>query len=328
MGWLSYTAVTPRASLQSDANKVLPTLTMGFCLSVTSLRLKRTGPSCLITVHAGLGNSILFFTWQNLFFRIEGGKAGREESRGQSSLGWISIIEIFAENRDKTGLFKRNLQAVHEHGKRSAASRSARGAWKIVLVALYIPSNILFFVAGFCLEIMLAIKVRNLLACRDVSPGVKIIRQIWFNMGLKPSKHDGLAALVELDSVDVAAVVEQRCHWVESRTYHLHHLVDVVGESGLLQWVQRAQCQNQIYSTLAYLALITVTHFYWLIENEDQPFPMLGTRTTTKTTTMKTTTTNLFDDILWKICKKNWWKLKKSLTECGKFHFASSTNKI
>ena len=62
MGWLSYTAVTPRASLLSDANKVLPTLTMGFCLSVTSLRLQRTGPSCLITVHAGLGNSILFFT--------------------------------------------------------------------------------------------------------------------------------------------------------------------------------------------------------------------------------------------------------------------------
>ena len=35
---------------------------------------------------------------------------------------------------------------MHEHGKRSAASRSARGAWKIVLVALYIPNNILFFV--------------------------------------------------------------------------------------------------------------------------------------------------------------------------------------
>ena len=40
-----------------------------------------------------------------------------------------------------------------------------------------------------------------------------------------PGEHDCLATLVELDSVHVAAVVEQRCHRVESSSYHLYCVV-------------------------------------------------------------------------------------------------------
>ena len=45
---------------------------------------------------------------------------------------------------------------------------------------------------------------------------------------MTPGKHDSLATLVELDCVDVAAVVEQRCHRVQSGPYHLYHLADIV----------------------------------------------------------------------------------------------------
>ena len=88
----------------------------------------------------------------------------------------------------------------------------------------------------FCLEIVLAIKVWHLLARLDVPPVWRLSDRfdaIWRD---RPGEHDSLAALVELDSVHVAAVVEQRSHWVQRGPYHLHHIAGDVVSSVKSSW--------------------------------------------------------------------------------------------